>query len=76
MNRAILLQTEATAFKKRALSDLLNRGTREVNRTLPLRQGCKSASESQNDIQSNIQMPHAAANAREQPEEEGRADGA
>jgi hypothetical protein len=54
VNRAILLQTEATASKKRALSDFLNRATTEVNRILPLRQGYKSASEFQNDIQSNI----------------------
>ncbi|MDG7034494.1 MAG: transposase [Nitrososphaerota archaeon] len=47
MNRAILLQTEATASKKRALSDFLNRATTEVNRILPLRQGYKNASEFQ-----------------------------
>ncbi len=47
VNRAILLQTDATASKKRVLSDFLNRATTEVNRVLPLRQGCKNASEFQ-----------------------------
>lgn len=50
MNRAILLQTEATASKRKVLSDFLNRATTEVNRILPLRQGYKNASEFQTAI--------------------------
>jgi IS605 OrfB family transposase len=50
VNRAILLQTDATASKKRALSNFLNRATTEVNRILPLRQGYKNASEFQTAV--------------------------
>jgi IS605 OrfB family transposase len=58
VNRAILLQTEATDAKKRVLSDFLHRAAREVNRILPLRQSYKNASEFQTAV-----APSLKANA-------------
>jgi hypothetical protein len=42
VNRAILLQTEATESKKDALKSFLNAALSERNRILPEREGCKT----------------------------------
>lgn len=54
MHRAILLQTDATDSKNRALSDFLNKVTTEVNRVLPMRPKFKNASEFQTAIAPSV----------------------